>query len=289
MNVGGDVKQLAAGQGHTCALLTTGAVRCWGWGYRGQVGYGNSANIGDDEYPADAGDIELGGTATQIAAGNDHTCAILEGGSLRCWGYNQWGQLGYGHTQTIGDDEVPAAVGDVDVGGEVASVALGDRHTCALLTTGTVRCWGAGGEGQLGYGNTNSIGDDETPASVGTVAVGATTIALACGGANTCVVLEDGSALCWGENLNGELGQAIEDRNEVIGDDETPEFLDPIVLGDTAKSISMGRDFACALTTSAQLRCWGYAGDGALGYGNKNQIGDDEYPSDAGPVPLVAW
>ena len=102
----------AAGFIHICALLDTGAVRCWGFGADGQLGYGNTNNIGDDEVPASAGDVDLGGTVVQIASGGFHTCALLDTGTARCWGRGADGQLGYGNIVWIGDDEVPASAGD---------------------------------------------------------------------------------------------------------------------------------------------------------------------------------
>jgi len=105
----------------------------------------------------------------QVAAGAYHTCALLTNGSVRCWGRNTYGPLGYGNTITIGDDEAPKSAGDVKVGGAVTQIAAGSDHTCALLTNGNVRCWGDGSYAPHGYGNTNDIGDNETPASVGDV------------------------------------------------------------------------------------------------------------------------
>src|SRR5690606_29410710 len=125
--------------------------------------------IGDNETPASVGDVDVGGPVVDIAAGTNHTCALLDGGALRCWGRNDVGQLGYGHTRNIGDDEAPASAGDVDVGGAVVKLALGGDHGCALLDTGAVRCWGRGYEGQLGHGVPHDRGDDETAAFAGDV------------------------------------------------------------------------------------------------------------------------
>ena len=83
----------------------------------------------------------------QLAVGSGATCALLEGGALRCWGLNTSGKLGYGHTMNIGDDETPASAGDVNVGGAVTQVSLGEGHTCVVLDTGGVKCRG---KGQLG-------------------------------------------------------------------------------------------------------------------------------------------
>lgn len=214
--MGGVVIELDAGGSHTCARLESGKVRCWG---RSQLGYGNMNAIGDDETPASAGDVDVGGVVVEITTGHGHTCARLEAGSVRCWGYGSDGQLGYGNTEWVGDDETPASVGDVDVGGVAVGLAAGSSHTCARLETGDIRCWGVGSFGQLGYGNTEWIGDDETPASAGKVNVGGMVLDLAPGGGHTCARLEDGAMRCWGWNFEGELGYG---HTNQIGDDETP-------------------------------------------------------------------
>ena len=174
MNVGGTVTQISLGFSHTCALLNTGKVRCWGDGEYGQLGYGNENDIGDDngETPASAGDVNVGGTVTQISLGSYHTCALLNTGNVRCWGWGSLGRLGYGNETDIGDDETPADAGDVNVGGTVVQISAGLYHTCALLNTGKVRCWGEGSFGRLGYGNENDIGDGEDPAVAGDVNIG---------------------------------------------------------------------------------------------------------------------
>jgi alpha-tubulin suppressor-like RCC1 family protein len=107
INVGGKVIQIVAGRNHTCALLDMGAVRCWGRGSGGQLGYGNVDHVGDDESPASTGEFSVAGNVIQIAAGGDHTCALFYTGAVRCWGNNDYGMLGYSHTYTIGDNEIP--------------------------------------------------------------------------------------------------------------------------------------------------------------------------------------
>jgi alpha-tubulin suppressor-like RCC1 family protein len=221
VNVGGFVVQLAGGLGHTCALLDNGSVRCWGRGGSGRLGYGNENAIGDDETPAEAGDVDIGGKVTSIAAGAMHTCALLEGGTVRCWGVGFFGALGYGNLQNVGDGEVPADAGDVNVGGRVVEISAGDFATCARLESGAVRCWGAGDQGELGYGNTLAIGDDESPAAAGDVPVGAPVTHVDVGYLHVCVTLETGAVRCWGRGSTAALGYGNENS---IGDDETPAY-----------------------------------------------------------------
>ena len=104
-----------------------------------------------------------------ITAGRVHTCALTTAGDVVCWGSSDAGQLGYGNLTPIGDNEPPSSAGTVDVGGTVLRLYADGDHNCALLSEGGLRCWGNGGEGRLGYGNTNNVGDSETPNSVGDV------------------------------------------------------------------------------------------------------------------------
>lgn len=113
--MGDFVTDVAPGGWHTCARLDTGRVRCWGNGMSGQLGYGNTSSIGDDEVPRTAGDVNVGETVYQVTTGWLHTCALLDTGAVRCWGDNHYGQLGYGNTEDIGDDELPFTAGDVPI------------------------------------------------------------------------------------------------------------------------------------------------------------------------------
>ena len=139
---------LDAGGAQTCVVLTNGTVRCWGYGAHGALGYGNPNWVGDDETPGSVGPVAIGAgrnsVAIAIATGNEHTCALLDNGAVRCWGSGEHGALGYGNTTTIGDDETPASVGPVDLGAGRKAVAItaGVAFTCALLDNGRVRCWG---------------------------------------------------------------------------------------------------------------------------------------------------
>ena len=93
----------------------------------------------------------------------------MEGGAVRCWGSAQYGRLGLGNNEAIGNDEAPGSVDPIDLGFPATYISTTFEHVCAVLTTNQVRCWGRGINGQLGYGNTSNIGDNETPASAGDV------------------------------------------------------------------------------------------------------------------------
>ncbi len=283
---------IVAAKYHSCALRT-GAVRCWGYGGDGQLGYGNTDNIGDDETPGSVGPVDLGAgrTVTAIAAGDVHTCALLDDGTVHCWGYGGDGRLGYGNTNSIGASQSAAAAGPVALGaGRTAkAITAGGAHTCALLDDKTVRCWGYGFDGRLGYGNTNSIGDDELPDSVGPVKLGEgrTAKAITAGGFHTCALLDDDTVRCWGFGGNGRLGYGTSD-NVARTPETTPDTVGPVDLGPgrTAKAISAGFGHTCAVLDNGSVRCWGAGGGGRLGYGNTDNIGDDEKPGSVGPVDL---
>jgi cysteine-rich repeat protein len=166
------VVSLGVGLVHSCALLSTGDVICWGATYSGQLGqgdgqitWGNDAN----ESPADLPPIELGGPAVALAVGFQHNCALLDSGDVRCWGLNDSGQLGQGHDQIVGLNDVPADHDPIELGGRAIMLSAGGEHTCAVLEDHGVICWGDNNYGQLGYGFTHDIGDDELPETAGEI------------------------------------------------------------------------------------------------------------------------
>jgi alpha-tubulin suppressor-like RCC1 family protein len=237
------------------------------------------------------GSVNLGSgrTAVAITGGGYHTCAILDNGKVRCWGDGGDGQLGYGNKRDIGDNETPASVAAVKLGQgrKAVAIAAGYGHTCAILDNGKVRCWGAAGNGQLGYGNSRKIGDDETPASVAPVKLGARrkAIAISAAGAHTCAVLNNRRVRCWGNGRYGRLGYG---NTRDIGDNETPGSVDPVKIGTGRKAVAIqaGGRHTFALLDNGRVRSWGLASEGQLGYANTRNIGDNEKPASAGPVML---
>ena len=186
--------QVTLGYYHTCALLATGEARCWGNNVSGQAGSGSTAEI---IYTPAA--VNLGGQrATQISSDYYHACAVLASGEVRCWGYNDYGQLGNGTTAA----RTPTPV-SVNLGGAQAfQVSTGDYHTCAVLANYEVRCWGYNGGGQLGSGTTNT--PQLTPISV--AAPGNAGVSqIDADYHHTCAVINL-SIYCWGYNGDGRVG-----------------------------------------------------------------------------------
>jgi alpha-tubulin suppressor-like RCC1 family protein len=168
--IGAAVLDVEAGRVHTCAIVPDGNIRCWGHNQSGGLGYGHVNNIGDNETPASQGNISVGGFVIQVAPGDDFTCALLDSQDVRCWGRAYEGQLGSGDQVQIGDNELPSSAPTLQLGGPVAQITA-NQHACALLESGEVRCWGPSSYGELGYGNTETIGDDEVPADLAPVEV----------------------------------------------------------------------------------------------------------------------
>jgi alpha-tubulin suppressor-like RCC1 family protein len=277
-------RQVVAGTAHTCALFDNGQVACWGRGAEGQLGYNSPFNVGDNESVASYGYVNLGGNVTRIAAGGNHTCALLDTGNVRCWGQNNRGQLGYGNSATrprVGDDEAPYVLGDVPLGGAlVADVTAGLEHTCVLLRDGNVRCWGRGSEGQLGYGNSQDQGVSQIPPATNLNFNGARIRQLVAGGYHTCAMFDNGSVTCWGKASSGQLGvSSVYNANPSLSNNwgdsanETPHEMarqNPLDLGGGRKALAVtaGTEYTCALLDTGAVRCWGANANGELGQGN---------------------
>ena len=150
----------------SCAKFSTGHVKCWGRGSRGELGkqfsYSSSSYIGDNEHPSTIGTISLGGQVSQLDAGGQFSCALLNYGSVRCWGANNIGQLGLGHKNSLGINKSPSSQSALIFPEKVIQIATGQLHSCVLLKDGKITCWGNNHNGELGMGHTNNIGDDES-------------------------------------------------------------------------------------------------------------------------------
>ncbi|MEM9458806.1 MAG: hypothetical protein AAGF11_31805 [Myxococcota bacterium] len=274
LTLGGPAAQIVVGADFACARLTGGAVQCWGSNDLGQLGYGQIQIVGDDETPADVGDVALVGPAQSLSAGAHHVCALLDDGRVQCWGANDFGQLGYATTEDVGDDETPASMGTVALGGTVVEVQAGGHHTCARRSSGAIVCWGQGLYGQLGYGDTGDIGDDERPVAAGAVPLGGVAIDLAAGEQHTCAVLDDGSLRCWGAGGSGQLGYG---NTLSVGGAQTPAEVGGVDLGvHQVVSVYAGATASstCVRLNSGGLRCWGDNDVGQLGYGHTDSLGD---------------
>ena len=285
LGTGRKAKQISAGGGHTCALLDDDTIKCWGDNQYGQWSSTTIGLIGDG--PNEMGDalpvvdLGTGRTAKQVSAGGYHTCAVLDDDSIRCWGWNGWGQAG---------PNVGSAV-DLGTNRTAKEVLTGFGHTCALLDNDSVKCWGKGTLGRLGQGTTSDIGtspddmgENLPPVSLG---VGRAVKQLSLGALHTCALLDDDSIKCWGYNNDGQLGQGNPSN---IGDDpgEMGDALAPVDLGTgrKAKQISAGGEHTCALLDDDTIKCWGDNFEGQCGHTTIGRIGDG--PNEMGDaLPVV--
>ena len=266
------VKKIASGANHACALFETGQIKCWGQNSYGQLGYGHSQNIGDAERLDEVSFVDVGGSVISMALGWDHTCVLLDGGGVKCWGRNHYGQLGLGHTEDIGDDEMPSSIDPLNLG-QVIEIAAGDNFSCARLLGGGVKCWGHNSYGQLGLGHSENIGDNETLENSVLVNLGASASQLSLGEDFSCAILDSGRVRCWGANFYGQLGQG---HPMSIGDDELPSLGDELVLPSRAIMLSTGNRHSCVLLQRGKLVCWGWNHQGQLGLAHRDNIGNDE-------------
>jgi alpha-tubulin suppressor-like RCC1 family protein len=286
-------KSIACSEEHACALLSDDTIKCWGRSMYGRLGNGDgNDDIGDDDGeiadmdPVDLGTDDFGTnlTAKSVSAYDGHTCAVLSDDTIKCWGFNNNGQLGQGNTVNIGDGagEMGDVLVAVDLGTDkddnkltAKSVSAGDRHTCAVLSDDTIKCWGYNNNGQLGQGNTDNIGDGAgemgdflVAVDLGTDDFGTnlTAKSVSAGYQYTCAVLSDDTIKCWGYNNYGQLGQGNTDN---IGDGagEMGDFLVAVDLGTglTAKSVKCGEYHTCAILNDDTLKCWGSSYSGQLG------------------------
>ena len=203
---------ISSGLWHTCVILDDGTVTCWGSNFAGKLGDGTNTNRNTPTKISSLGD---GRTATAISAGGDHTCAILDDGSVSCWGWNEYGQLGDG---TNTNRNTPTDVSSLGNGRTATAISAGGFHTCAILDDGTVTCWGSNFAGKLGDGtNTNR----NTPTQTSNLGSGRTAVSITTGDIHTCAILDDGSVSCWGSNTYGQLGDGTTtDRNTPTNDSD---------------------------------------------------------------------
>jgi hypothetical protein len=240
------VVDISTGFMHACALLETGAVKCWGSSGGGMLG---NYVYWAARTPLDV--IGLSSGVMDIDSGMMHTCALMKTGGVKCWGAQGWGYiLGSGFD---GKHDPEYSVVDVKgLSSGVVAIAVGDDFSCALLKDGSVKCWGDNSAGALGDGT-----EINRPIPVDVVGLELPVIALAADHSSVCAIMENGSIKCWGDNL------AFLQSKEF--DFTVPTNID----GFTQKAIgiSVGLDHACAVMEDNTVMCWGRNPDGEMGVG----------------------
>ncbi|MFN8444230.1 MAG: hypothetical protein U0175_25835 [Caldilineaceae bacterium] len=198
VNLTEEVIDIASGQVHSCVVLKSGGVKCWGGSYQGQVG-GNSYPFRTT--PIDVPDLASG--VQSVVGGGYHTCALTTIGTVKCWGGGNQGQLGNGSS---GDSTIPVTV--TGITSTVIAISAGSGHTCALDNVGKIWCWGSNEWGQVGVKELETYFN--TPVEVQGLAGKA--ISISCGYGHTCALFEDSTVMCWGNNSSGQLGDGSINR-----------------------------------------------------------------------------
>jgi len=184
-----------------------------------------------------------------LAAGSHHTCGLTFSGAAYCWGRNNRGQLGDGTSGTNRSEPVP-----VSGGLSFLTLAAGFEHTCGVAVSGATYCWGYNNFGQLGNGTSGPASVFLTPVQV---SGGYSFVALAAGLSHTCGVTSAGSALCWGWNQSGQVGDGTNAQSRT-----TPV---QVAGGLEFRELHAGRDHTCGLATTGAAYCWGWTEKGRLG------------------------
>lgn len=228
----------------------------WGFNGDGQLGNGSTTSSANPVAPTSSG--INGRVFTQVSAGDDITCAVANDESVWCWGNGASGALGNGSSA---DSSTPVQV--VGVGGSgtlsgISAVEAGNTAACALATTGSVYCWGYGGDGQLGNGG---VTDSPSPVAVS----GLTNVTAISAGRAMCAVKADGSLWCWGFNADGQVGDGTTTNQttpvQVVGVGGAGHLTGVTAVG-------AGPLNTCAVASGA-LYCWGTKGGGVLGDGSR--------------------
>jgi alpha-tubulin suppressor-like RCC1 family protein len=243
-SLGTSVASVAAGAAHTCARKTDGTLWCWGLNSLGQIG-----DNGTTQRLLPVQVTTLGTAVAEASLGYYHSCARKTDGTLWCWGYNAYGQLGDG---TAIQRKAPVQV--TALGAVVAQVSVGNWHSCARRTDGTLYCWGFNYGGQVGDG---TLTQRNSPTALSTF--GASVAQVGAGGDHTCAVKTDGTTWCWGANGAYQIG----DGTNV----QRPLPVQVTLLGTGGVAVATGGSASCARKSDSTLWCWGDDSAGMIGFG----------------------
>jgi alpha-tubulin suppressor-like RCC1 family protein len=234
----------------------------------------------------DMGNVQVGGSVSDLSTSYAQQCAVLQGGSVRCWGLNHMGQLGCVHENDVGAGGPGGSIlsnGDLPLGGRAVHVAPSAGGVCALLDTGRVRCWGTdnfyGGTATLTAADAAQLGDVDGLSGI---------TALDGGSLHFCAVAAGGQLRCWGSS--GALGYSDTDDVQLFGSPSLQDKGDVPVGGPVAQ-VDAGESTTCAVLRNGALRCWGENSEGQLGYSDTLSV-DDGTPGrsilEMGDMPVGA-
>ncbi len=238
-------RTLAAGTGHTCALVT-GRLWCWGESSQGQL-----ASMREDALvPVDLSGL---GDFVEVTGRGEHVCGRTTNGEIMCWGESEGGQAGAGR---FGRAVPPAVVTGL---GEATQVSAGYHGTCAVDRSGTLWCWGQNREGQLAQGDPPPFLEDQAiPLSVSNQ--GWRFVAM--GQGHGCAIDQADRLFCWGRNTDRQLG---------IGAAAADQRRAPAQVGERLyRHVAAGQSHSCAIDRGGSLFCFGDNAHGQLGVGGRD-------------------
>ncbi len=252
---------LALGENHSCALIASGKVKCWGANYAGQLGRGAAGSpSAETSKPIEVSGIS---NAVAIAAGRYHTCALLENSTVQCWGEGKQGQLGNGGSLPTSSPLPVIRIGDSPETA-VKTIIAGEDFTCALLVKETIKCWGKNADGQLGTANTIESNvpqeDVEQIKKASVIAAGYNHV---CSDTQPTLTKQDRKVKCWGRNKLGQLGN---NRGaNFTSPEEVGDFVNQTIKTNIAVALTAGDSHTCAILPDGAINCWGANHFGQLG------------------------
>ncbi len=266
------IEKLSMGLYHSCAIDSDNTVWCWGRAWNGNLGSGDG---NADQYAPVQ--VELPGEndfATEIAAGERFTCALLGNGAISCWGHDGSNQLG-DSADTTGDQNTPQSYVSLPSGRIAVDIDAGQNHACAVLDNGSIVCWGYNNYGKLGSSFSSLA--NSLPVYINTTQNKSFT-QVSTGYDHTCALLENGTGMCWGRNTHGQLG------NDSTTNSFYPVYINQSQTGPLI-AISAKNIHTCAINASGGAFCWGSAHSGALG----NSVNNHRWQAyELAPTP-VTW
>ncbi len=246
---------------HFCSVMDDGSLYCWGNNDNGQLGLGHKCTSGSyiDGCNGNYGhsspshvSLPAGRTATAVSAGYWHTCAILDDGSVWCWGRNTDGELGVGNSSNSGDWRFSPNAVMMPSGTSAIAIAIGDQHSCMVVDDGRAFCWGDGNSGEIGDGSSS---DRNIPTQVSGTA---SYVSISSGPQFNCAITNIGTVQCWGLNNYQQLGMGFNAGNQY-----SPQNT-ALPAGIEASSLALGSEHACAVMETMSVYCWGMDDYGQL-------------------------
>ena len=267
------VTSIDSGAYSSCATNSDDWAYCWGEGWAGQLGNGDTV---DSSMPVaiSQGAIPSGATIRQLSAGLRHVCVIASDNWVYCWGENNRGQLG---DNSVDRRNTPVALnrGNIPTGATIREITTGAEHTCAIASNNRAYCWGNNDDGQVGDG-TNTARTTPVVVSQGAMPSGALVnqISAAKSGWHTCATSINERAYCWGNNWHGSLG------NNSTTNRNTPVAVSQGAMpsGSVVRQIALGQEHTCAIASDQKAYCWGH--------NNEGQVGDNSSKDRSTPVAV---